>query len=109
MLNASRLKQAHRMLPDSVLVTVTPQNPAAEPVAMVRAYRRPWSTEELRAYGGEIGLEVDKAVFLIPTESLATVKTWWKITDADGTWSIKSVTRELAGTMNRCTCVKDIE
>lgn len=98
------------MLPDTRTVSLTPKNPAAAAVTGITGYRRPWSQDEIHQFGS-IGIESNRASFLLAKETMgATIPLngWWITDDESANWIIQGVTRELADTMFRCTCIKTV-
>lgn len=105
-LSRSILNTRHRMLPNPRTCTLTPQNPAATAISLPRAYRRPWTQDEI-AYN-PVATEDQKAAFILPYEYLGSTvpKAGDKITDDESNdWLIRGgVSRELEGAYFRCLC-----
>lgn len=104
-LSRSILNTRHRMLPNPRACTLTPQNPAAAAVSLARAYRRPWSNDDLQF--NPVSMEDARAIFLVPYEYAGSTvpKGGDKITDDESVdWLIRQVTRELEGAYYRCVC-----
>lgn len=120
MLNAATLANRYTILPGQRVVTLTPQNPRTAAVTGINGVvRRPWSKNEVQAFGA--GIETDTAAFLIPKATLLAAAAalnlasitvpkpgWWITDDESNTWLIKSVSRELEGAMFRCPCILNI-
>lgn len=106
------LKTRYQILPERFSITLTPRNPVGTAITGIQGVTRgDWDQAEIAQYAA--GIETDRTVFLIPVLTLEQITTskplrgWW-ITDADATWTIKSIGYELADSMIRCLCIKNV-
>lgn len=109
MLNHASMLNVHKMLPDPITVTLTPQNPTITAVEVSETRSRPLEHSELQMAGNVIGIESKSRAFLLPVASLdgTDPENGDKITDnAAADWTIKVTKLEQADTMYRCLCIK---
>lgn len=111
-LTTAALQGRYKMLPNQRTVTLTPKNPDATAITGIGGVvRRPWSKSEVQTFGGVVGIESERATFIIPKDTLTTTipkNGWWITDDESSVWTILSVTKELEGTMFRCPCILNV-
>lgn len=105
------LANVHKILPNPITVTLTPQNPTAAAVQVAEGHTRPLKQNQLRMMGELFGMEETFRAFLLPTANLGGTapKNGDKLADnASVNWTVKMADLELEGNIYRLLCMKQV-